>query len=216
MKEINSKAIHIAVVAVLLFTAACAPVFSELQSARLAGVNHTEITPSFSAVSAHEGGNSEGIQNHLGAQIAYGVHPQIDLRLRYEYIWLTGFDEIQGGTSILAFGPKFSLVTDRLALYLPVGRALEEGQSWEFQPTIFFTHAFWENKLDFTIAPKYVVTLCEGCEDLLAFNFGLALGKDVRTFAIRPEYGILLNPGQRGSYHHFSIGISAMLGGIKK
>jgi hypothetical protein len=43
-------------------------------------------------------------------------------------------------------------------------------------------------------------------EFYLAFNLGLGLSTNPDKYVIRPEYGILLNPGESGRYGQFSIG----------
>lgn len=197
---------------ILVYLQSCVPVFSELQSARLVGDGKVELTPHYSTVSFTEDGETEGLQNHLGLQLAYGLSPKVDLRVRYENVWFKG-DGVGDGISIIGFGPKFSIVQDKLALYAPFGTGIAEGleDAWEFQPTLFLTLPVIPQKLDFTISPKYIFTFCDECEDFLAFNAGLSIGSDVTKWAIRPEYGILLNPGESGHASHFSIGASIVL-----
>jgi hypothetical protein len=115
-----------------LFFYSCAPVFSELQSARTVGKNRFEATPSYSYITYSEEGETDGIQNHLGTQAAYGISSKIDVRLRYEYIWLKD-DDFTGGTHVLGIGPKFGILENIIAFSLPVGRAFGEGteETWE-------------------------------------------------------------------------------------
>lgn len=40
----------------------------------------------------------------------------------------------------------------------------------------------------------------------MAFNLGLGLSADFNRWAIRPEYGMLFNPGEEGHFGQFSIG----------
>lgn len=211
---------HLLCIAGLAFAATgCAPVFSELQSARTVGKNRVEITPSFSSVSFGEDGDNSGVQNHAGAQIAYGLTPKIDIRLRYEYIWLkAAADE---GVSIMGFGPKFSLWEDKIAFSLPVGKIIsdmgtdingEKPNTWQLHPTLLFTAPVIKEKLDLNFSPKYLATLCTDCEDLVAVNFGLAFSSNLNKWAIRPEYGLLFSPAESGHYSHFSIGFSAAFG----
>lgn len=56
---------------------------------------------------------------------------------------------------------------------------------------------------------KYLVPLHEKSGDnLLAFNVGLGLGPGQGRWTIRPEYGMLFNPGEDGHFNQFSIGFS--------
>jgi hypothetical protein len=200
----------------LLILQGCAPVFSELQSARTVGDNRVEFTPSISTVDYTEDGEREGLQNHIGLQAAYGITDKIDIRARYERIWIKeeGIDE---GVSVFGIGPKFSLLENKIALYIPIGRAFgdETEETWQIHPTLLLTYPAVEDKLDITLSPKYLITLCEGCEDLIAVNLGLSFGNDLKQWSIRPEYGILFNPGESGYFGQFSIGYSTTFGGNK-
>ena len=197
---------------VLLCTQSCAPVFSDLQSARMAGEGRVELTPHYTSTSVAEGGESDGVQNHFGLQLATGITPKLDLRFRYENVWLKG-DGIFDGLSIIGFGPKVSLIPDRLALYTPIGTAIgkEVTDSWEFQPTVLFTLPVVPQKMDFTIAPKYVMQLCKECNDFFAFNTGLSLSSDLTRWAFRPEFGMLFAEDKITS-SQFSLGLSFYLG----
>jgi len=212
MKTISKITCATVVLSGLLFQG-CAPVFSELQSARLVGKNNLELTPAYSTVSASSEGETAGLQNELGLVAAYGVTPKMDFRMRYHYVWLKD-DDFSANVNILAFGPKISLLENKIALSLPAGVAFGEGvmDSWEFQPSLLFTLPAVDNKLDVTLAPKYIFTFCEECDDYFAINFGLAFSNDLSSWAIRPEYGLLYDFGEEGHIGQFSIGISKTIG----
>jgi hypothetical protein len=185
----------------------CAPVFSDMQSARLVGKGNFEVTPSYSTVSFGEGGESEGIQNHIGAQFALGLSEKVDLRARFEHIWLK--EDGEYNEQIIGIGPKFSLVKDRIAGYLPVGFALSDvGESIQVHPTLLFTVPIVPDKLDFNPSAKYLISFCDGCENLVAFNLGLGFSEDITRWAIRAEYGLLYNPGESGHFGQCSVGFS--------
>ncbi len=191
----------------------CAPVFSELQSARTVGKNRVEFTPSYSSVAFSEDGESDGIQNHIGLQVAYGISEKLDIRFRYELIWLKD-DEFSNNVSIMGIGPKYSVIQNKLAFYLPIGRAFGEDtdDTWQLHPTVLFTIPALEDKIDITISSKYLVTLCKSCDDYISFNFGAAFSNDLNKWAIRPEYGLLFNPGESGHFSQFSLGFSVSFG----
>src|SRR5690606_16090129 len=177
--------------AISLGLAGCSPVFSDLQSARTVGQGRVELTPHYTSASVSDGESSEGIQRHVGLQAAIGITPRFDIRLRYENVWLndTGFGD---GISLLAIGPKVSLLENHIALSVPIGRALGEGtlESWQIHPTLILTLPAVPDKLDVTLAPKYLVSLCSDCENYIAVNMGLAISSNLRKWAIRPEFGL--------------------------
>jgi hypothetical protein len=190
----------------------CAPVFSELQGARTVGKGNFELTPSYSSVSVYDEGDSEKVQNEIGFQGAIGLSDKVDIRARYEYVWLGDGDG--NNISAIGLGPKFNLIKDKLSISLPVGRALGEGtsESWEFLPTVLFSLPVKKDILDINISPKYIIQFCEECESLFAINAGLSISSNLNEWAIRPEFGLLYNPGETGHYTQFSIGVSKVFG----
>lgn len=191
---------------------ACAPVFSDLQGARVLAPGKVEVTPSFSAVLASANGETDHAQDHLGVQVATGVSPGVELRGRAEYVKVGGL--LDDGPSINWFsaGPKISLAKDRLAAYLPVAFAVNE----DFDdsglvtaaPTLLATVPLTENRTDLNFSGKALIPLSYDGDVLAAVNVGLALGSDLSCWALRPEVGILFNPGEDGYYTHASLGLS--------
>ena len=183
------------------------PVFSEVQNARVVGKKHFELTPIFSTVSASDGNNSEHIQTEYGLRAAIGLTDKMDFQVKSEVVPYQGSDYSDTGF-IIGFGPKISLMENKVALSLPFVGFYE----WEFQPALLLTWPAIPNKLDITISPKYIFTFCEACQDFGAINFGLAISSDLSKWAIRPEYGRLYDYGEKGYVGQFSIGLSKTFG----
>jgi hypothetical protein len=193
-----------------LAASACAPVFSDLQSARLAGPGRVEVTPTASTVDFTDEDESDDVQNEFGVQVAHGVHERVDLRYRYVAVDVDG--EI---VNVVGFGPKVGLVKDHLALALPVGFAFGSGidssESWEIQPTLIGTLPVTRN-FDVTAAGKVIYPFAaEEPETFVALNVGLGLGPSDK-WVVRPEVGFLWDPGEGGHYRHLSIGFSYLFG----
>lgn len=197
----------------------CAPVFSDLQSARLAGPGRVEVTPS--ATTTHFSGDEESakVQDEFGLQAATGVHDRVDLRFRYVRVLPEELDDdIAGdsmGVNVVAFGPKVGLVKDRLALAIPVGFAfggdIDSGETWEIQPTLIGTLPVARH-VDVIAAGKIIYPFAaEDPETFVALNLGLGLGPSGK-WVIRPETGFLWNPGEGGHYWHLSLGASYLFG----
>jgi hypothetical protein len=191
-----------------VIVSACAPVFSDLQSAKLVGKGKVEVTPGFSSVSFSGEEDSGHVQNHAGLQVATGVHDKVDLRVRYERVMV----EDGPGINVLGFGPKVQLLKDHIAAYLPVGFAfggdIETGKTWAVHPTLLLSGQVHPN-VEVNGSAKYLVPLHEeGGDNLLAFNVGLGLGPAQGRWALRPEFGMLFNPGEEGHFNQFSIGLS--------
>lgn len=194
---------------VSVFLAGCAAPFSDLQSAKLAGKGKVEATPSFSSISFDDE-ESRHVQDHLGLQAAYGVSDMADFRLRFEHIVLDKDDE--DPFNVIGFGPKIRVVKDVVALNLPFGFALHDGtdvsDTWSFHPTLLFT-PLRTSTFEINTSGKALIPLnSENSEVLIAFNLGAGLSTNIEKWAIRPELGILINPGEDGHFMHLSIGLA--------
>lgn len=201
-----------ALLALALGASACAPVFSDLQSAKLVDKGRVEVTPSFSHVGLSVPDEDEGhVQDEFGVQLGVGLADAVELRGRFAHVQVA---DDGPSVEVVGVGPKVRLVKDRLALYVPIGRAFADiedadySESWQVHPTLLFTQPVNQN-LEVNASAKYLIPLNSGdSENLVAFNLGLGLGRDVHKFAVRPEVGFLFNPGEEGHWYHFSLGLS--------
>jgi hypothetical protein len=198
-----------AILGPLPLVVACAPVFSDLQSARLVGKGRVEVTPGFSAYYFSDDSGTEHIENHAGVQLATGVQDRIDLRLRYEHA-------LDAGVNVLGFGPKLALVKDHLALSLPVGFAfgsdVDSGQTWQFHPTLIGTLPLGRNA-EWNTSLKALVPLASDDGDtLVAINTGFGFSSNLDRWVLRPEVGMCFDPGEQGHYTQVSVGLTVFLG----
>jgi hypothetical protein len=191
--------------------AACAAPFSDFQSARLVDRGAVQLTPSYSYVQASSEGEREKVQDEFGLQVAAGVSDKAELRARYTLVSIED-DRV----STLGVGPKFGLIADRLALYAPIGFGfgsdIEVAESWQFQPTLLWTLG-GSRSFELTGSAKALVWLNNDADNLVAFNLGAGFGPDVSRWAIRPEIGVMLNPGEDGSNWQYGIAFSTTVGG---
>ena len=197
-----------AVLWVAVFSQSCLPVFQHYQDARTQKPGTHEITPNVAVVSFTEGGETSHIQNQLGLQAAFGLTSKADLRAAYTRVALA---EDGGGFNFVGFGPKFSLIPDRFAVFAPVdfafGEDLKVSDTWSFSPTFLITSRISE---DFEINPsaRVRIPLYEDGETLLAFNLGMGIGAAGSPWKLRPEFGVLVNPGESGTAWSFGLGLS--------
>ena len=185
---------------------ACAPVFSDFQSAKLVGRDRVEVTPSASTVSASGSEGGGHLQEEYGLQLGAGVLDRLDLRARYVRV---------EGVNGIGFGPKVALVKDRLALALPVGFAfgpdIEIAKTWTVHPTLLLTQPV-TGRLEVNASAKGLIPLSEdGGDTLVAFNVGVGIG-DLERWAIRPEIGLLFDPGESGHFTQFGLGFTVFAG----
>ena len=188
-----------------VLTPGCAPVFSDFQSAKLVGRDRVEVTPSYSSVSL-SGTDGGHVQNEYGLQLATGVLDRVDLRARYVRV---------EGVNVLGFGPKISLVKDKVALAVPVGFAfgkdVDSGKSWAVHPTVLLT-APVNSHVELNASAKGLIPVSSGGGDrLFAVNVGAGFG-NLEKWAIRPEVGLLFDPGKSGHYTQLGVGLTLFAG----
>lgn len=216
-KEGNVKkwSTKILLATLIVFVIGCAPTFSNLQSAKLVGKGKLEVTPSFSMVYFTDEGSMEHCQKDYGLQIAYGLQDKSNFLLRYEFINVPPMEGLYGeslSANVLGLGPKIGIVKDRIALCVPIGFAFggnieDISETWQFHPTLIATLPVG-NYFEFNPSSKVLVPLNGNSDILIAFNLGAGISTNLDKWAIRPEAGFLLNPGEEGHYTHLSIGIT--------
>ena len=82
----------------------CLPVFQQYQGARVQAPGTFEITPNVATVSFRDEGESIHLQNQVGAQVAVGVAPRLDVRASYTRVM-----PIYSSLNYFALGPKLAL-----------------------------------------------------------------------------------------------------------
>ena len=130
----NIKYLHMMVLSLsLLFLMDCAPITSDMQSAKTVGQGGIEASLNSGGINqktdASDSDGSDGdismsvddkVQENIGGSIAYGVNDRLDLRVRYESIDLPlAVDAGELNISMLSLGAKYGIIEDRLALFLP-------------------------------------------------------------------------------------------------
>jgi hypothetical protein len=199
--------------------AACAPPFSELQGARLAGRGTVDVTPMYSLTHFSAEGGGGKAQDEFGLQAATGVSSRVDLVARYQRISPATSGDVSGmtmgvpGINVFVAGPKVSLVRDRLAVALPLGFAwgtdFGSSETWQARPTILGTVPLAPS-LDLDLSGKALIWLSSDDDDtdnLLAGTIGLGY-RPSAAWTVRPELGVLINPGETGRFWNLSVGVT--------
>lgn len=205
----STRILIICVCTTFIFMPGCIPIFSEMQSARTVGKNKVEIAPHYTQSTMLNEEDGSYVQEHIALQLAYGLDERVDIRGRFE---------VTDNVNIIALGPKIRIDNkERLAVNLPVGTTIDSGDRlWQFQPSLLYTQPVVKDQVEFTIAPKAIIPFCAGCNTIFATNMNLAIGKNIRKLAFRPEYGIAFDNDGNDHAGQFSIGISATFGGNGK
>jgi len=126
---------------------ASSPVFGDIfpyeRSAKPLGKSNLELMLTYSAFVTSIFEESDHYANLHGIQAGYGLGQNFDFQFRYGLSqYLLGYNDDQL-LHQFAFGPKFAMLKDRLAIRLPVsflaGDNVRTSESWELSPTLFFT-----------------------------------------------------------------------------
>jgi len=195
--------------AVLAASAHAQAIFSNQQSAWTLKPGQIAIGGIFSNVSWHNGGNSAHAWNAYGVSMGFGLAQNIELCARYEYL----DPKYDQGASALSFGPKISFLKNIVAVYVPLEFAFgndnfDVSDTWNVQPTLLATFPLGQ-RLEITPSFKALIPFKSGNDTLLAVSMGFGVfALENKKLLIRPEFGILVNPGESGSYWQLSVGVS--------
>lgn len=197
----------------------CAPVAYELQSARTAGKDQLEITPSYTQVldletktSPEKGAvSTPASARALGIQAAYGLSEKCDLRFRSVH-----FYSPVSHKTVFSAGIKVSLLKERMAAYFPIW--FVDFRPAQFQPTLLVSFPLVKNKVELNPSGKVLLTLA-GVNPmtglLVAANLGFAVSTNLSRWELRPEYSLIHQRGKAWA-GSISIGLTFKLNGLRR
>jgi len=193
------KILFISFFSIIIFD--CAPITSEMQSAKTLGQSGMEISLNSGKISMQSESSDEEmdldidgeVQSNLGASFAYGITENIDLRARYENIETTAMPS-EVAFSMLSFGVKYGILEDQLALYVPYTIYSSDDDSTDaakvISPALLYTHTFKDN-YELTPSVQYILPVGDTADDNdpgLAYN--LSFGYHINDkFTLRGEWG---------------------------
>ena len=190
--------------AFILFLSNCVVPY---ESARMLPKGAMELKGSYTHASERFEGESASINDGLGFGFGYGVTDRINVKLRYERLFLSDSDG--EGLNYIAFGPKFALIPDKLAVIFPFGAYTYDGEStWGVHPNLMATFPGKNNKFEATVGARTDIFFEEGADMLIGLNLGLGISQDLDRWAVRPDFGLVFNPGEDGVLLTFGVGFS--------
>lgn len=194
-----------ACLAALVSSTACAPMFSD---ARMLRPGQVEVTPAVSPVYVTENEDTTHAWNDYGVRALFGIGSRLNIGAGYNRTELA-FEEGFGFNTI-AFGPKFGLVADRVAVAVPVGFSfgedIEVDDTWQVHPTLLMTFPM-NQRVDFNPAVRLLIPTREGADTLIAVHAGFGV-RTGRHLVLRPEAAVVFNPGEDGVVWTFGLGAS--------
>lgn len=191
--------------AALVLTTACAPVFSD---ARMLRPGQVEVTPAVSPVYVIENGDTTHVWNDFGVRALFGLSDRVNIGAGYNRTQVSLGENY--GFNTVAFGPKLGVVSDRVAVALPVGVTFGEdirvADTWQFHPTLLMTIPL-SQRVDFNPAVRLLIPMRKGPDTLVAAHAGFGI-RTGRRLVLRPEAAFIFNPGEDGVVWTFGLGAS--------
>ena len=217
------KILFISFFSIIIFD--CAPITSEMQSAKTLGQGGLEISLNSGNVSMESESSDDEmeldidgeVQSNSGASLAYGVTDNIDLRARYESIEITAMPS-EVAFSMFSFGVKYGILEDQLALFLPYTMYNSDDDSTDaakvISPTLLYTHTL-KDKYELNPSVKYILPVGDTAEDNdpgLAYNLGFGYHIN-NKFTLRGEWGLFIPSESEddAKFFHTTFGLTYRL-----
>lgn len=209
------KKLLLVVLLLPLFTACFAPINTSFESARMLKKGEVEAAGFYSHYAAAADGESDGINNNFGLRLGYGICDKFDLKLRYERIILVE-EADSDPVNYLDIAPKYQIIPGKFAGTLPLGFYFADGESqFVLSPKLLFTYPT-SDRFEITVASKADIFPDDETEVYLGFNLGLGISQNLNRWAIRPELGLMINPGEEGRYWAYGVAVTGVLGKRKE
>ncbi len=194
-----------------LLDACVVPINSSYESARMLEKGGTEFMGHYTHYSFSDNGESDAINNNFGIRIGYGITDKVDVKLRY--IRLVPVEEGASGINYIDVAPKVGIVPDWFAAALPIGLYFAEDETeFVISPKLLFTYPAGK-RFEATLATKADIFPEDDGNVYLGLNLGLGLSQNLDKWALRPELGLMVDPGESGLAFSFGIGLTAALPG---
>jgi len=167
---------------------ACMPSSANLQSARTMDKGQTRITPYATATQEYEkDGSTSHVSDNYGVLVGFGGSERSETQLRFEQYRFGG----DGETDLLhffAFGPKFELAENVLAVAVPMGVYFIGNPlaTLQFHPGLIATIPA-ARFLEINAAGKIIIPVGSPEFSWLVVNLGVSLSTDVTRWANVPE-----------------------------
>lgn len=195
------------------------PVFNQYETAKTLKKGNIDLMGNFTGYNA-AGLFDDGaaVNKNLGIRVGIGLNDKTDLKLRYERLMATKYNEDLIGANFYSLMFKFSLKEDKIALMIPISyyssrdKTLDEDTlSYNFSslsPQLFFTHTNKHNTIDLTGSLKAEILFASGGGGMLpGITASAGFSSDLDKWAIRPEIGVL----SLGSIYFLSYGIGVQI-----
>ena len=195
-----------------LFSACVVPVNTSFESARMLKKGDIEMSGHYSHYVFKDNGESQTTNNNYGARVGYGINNKFNVKLRYERLIAPSSESTSSyGLNYIDLAPKFQLLPGKIAGTLPIGLYFDESDTkYVISPKLLFTYPA-RDKFEATLAAKADIFPQDGGDVYLGFNLGLGVSSNLNRWALRPELGLMVKPGDSGVAWSYGIGLCGIL-----
>lgn len=207
------KNIQFGVLFLSLFSGCIAPINTSFESARMLQKGDFEASGRYTHYRFTDNGESQTANNNFGACVGYGIGNKFNMKLRYERLLIPGGESSSPGLNYIDLAPKFQIVPGKIAGTLPIGLYFDESDTkYVLSPKLLFTYPA-KDKFEATLAAKADIFPQDGGDVYLGFNLGIGVSSNLNRWALRPELGLMVKPGDSGIAWAYGIGLSGVLPG---
>ncbi len=193
----------------LVLAACVTPINTGFESARMLNKGGLEILGHYSHYSIADAGETNAANNNFGLRLGYGLSDQFDLKVRYER--LVPVEEGGGGVNYVDLAPKVQIMKNWIAGTLPIGLYFAEGDTrYVISPRMLFTFPA-NNNFDATLAAKADIFPQDESNVYLGFQLGVGISSNLQRWALRPELGLMIDPGESGQLWSWGIGLTTTI-----
>lgn len=187
------------------------------ESAKRLGQGRFDIKPVFTHYSYSYKGQTESVGNHYGAIFGVGISQNFDLKARYERAVSTETEYGRSHSDYFSLIPKVGF-TKNVSFLVPFSlyTSSHYGETWNLYsiaPSLLATLPVLPNKADVSASIKGDILFGEGeSEGMLGFTLGAGISNDLNFWAIRPEVGYMIHPGDDGGQWSWGLSLQLLFG----
>lgn len=159
-------------------------------------------------------GETEDISNTYGLVSGFGVTDEFSINLGWASYDLLNSYFKNFKVKYYIVKPKYSMLEGKIALGMPFGVVISKfKESDESETETYIAPEFMFNYpvndiFEFGANARIIIPFVEDANTLIRIDVAFGLSHDLSLWAIRPEFGILFDPGEEGMYFTPGVAVS--------
>lgn len=163
-------------------------------------------------------GETESSSNSYGLRTGYGLGDEFDIK----FSWISQnstydfLDDLK--VNYFVFTPKYSIGDGKLAFAVPIGIVTSKYGEGDREhetyvtPQVLFNYPF-SDIIEAGINARYIIPFVEDTDNLIGIDVGVGISGDLSQWVVRPELGLVFNPGEEGIFLSPGVSFSYFVGG---